>query len=86
MQLRLSRIDSGRAQPSGCLRLPVRADLHSPHDTLELAQQKMTKKAESLTARVTDVLRAKGLAADSAVAFGDPHLRLSTKLSSGRPT
>jgi nucleotide-binding universal stress UspA family protein len=51
---------------------PVRPELHSRHDTLELAQQEMTKKAESLTARVTDVLRAKGLAADSAVAFGDP--------------
>jgi nucleotide-binding universal stress UspA family protein len=51
---------------------PVLAELHSRHDTLELAQQEMMKKAESLTARVTDVLRARGLAADSAVAFGDP--------------
>jgi universal stress protein family protein len=32
----------------------------------------MTKKAESLTTRVTDVLRTKGLAVDSAVTFGDP--------------
>ena len=50
---------------------PVPAELHSRPDTLELAQQEMTKKAESLTARVTDVLRAKGLAVDSAVTFGD---------------
>jgi nucleotide-binding universal stress UspA family protein len=46
--------------------------LHSRHETLELAQKEMTKKAESLTARVTDVLRAKGLAVDRAVAHGDP--------------
>jgi nucleotide-binding universal stress UspA family protein len=51
---------------------PVPAELHSRHDTLEQAQQEMTKNAESLTARVTDVLRAKGLAADGAVGFGDP--------------
>ena len=50
---------------------PVRAELHSSHDTLELAQKEMTRKAESLTARVTDFLRTEGLSVDSAVAFGD---------------
>jgi len=35
---------------------PVRPELHFGSDTLELAQKEMTRKAESLTARVTDVL------------------------------
>jgi nucleotide-binding universal stress UspA family protein len=51
---------------------PVRPELHFGSDTLELAQKEMTRKAESLTARVTDVLRARGLAVDSAVTLGDP--------------
>jgi len=50
---------------------PVRPELHFGSDTLELAQKEMTRKAESLTARVTDVLRARGLAVDSAVTLGD---------------
>ena len=58
---------------------PVRTELHTRHETLELTQQEMTKKAEGLTARVTDVLRAKGLTVDSAVAFGDPASQIVTE-------
>ena len=50
----------------------VRPELHSRHDSLELTQKEMAKKAEGLTARVTDLLRTKGLSVDSAVVFGDP--------------
>ena len=49
----------------------VPVELHSSHDTLELAQQEMTRMAERLTSRVTDALRAR-LSADMAIRFGDP--------------
>jgi nucleotide-binding universal stress UspA family protein len=50
----------------------VPVELHPNHDSLELAQQEMTRMAERLTSRVTDVLRAKPLPADMAIRFGDP--------------
>ena len=50
----------------------VPVELHSSHDTLELAQQEMTRMAERLTSRVTDALRARPLSADMAIRFGDP--------------
>lgn len=67
-----------RSWPSGTMvrvfsvAAPVHPELHSRHDTLELAQQEMTKRAESLTARVADLLRTKNLRVDMAVRFGDP--------------
>jgi nucleotide-binding universal stress UspA family protein len=51
-------------------RVPV--ELHSRHDTLEQAQQEMTKMAERLTSRVADVLRAQAIEADMAIRHGDP--------------
>lgn len=51
---------------------PVPVELHSSHATLEQAQQEMTKMAERVTSRVTDVLRDRTLAADMAIRFGDP--------------
>jgi nucleotide-binding universal stress UspA family protein len=54
----------------------VPVELHSSDDTLELAQQEMTRMAERLTSRVTDVLRAKPLSADMAIRFGDPVVQI----------
>lgn len=50
----------------------VPVELHSRHDTLEQAQQEMTKMAERVASRVTDVLRSRTLAADMAIRFGSP--------------
>jgi hypothetical protein len=41
------------------------------------------KKAASLTTRVTDVLRAKDLPANSAVVFGDPSFQILNEGSTG---